>query len=254
MKTKERILKCSSGLLFISLILMANCKVVSDYEASSSFKGVWNRTSGSKTTAIAIGCIAKNESNFIYMCEWDTPYPDNYYGTIDESTGQITWEFPFEYTQYMYKAEVTGSALNLYAFVEGVYVSAGSYVAGSWPGNHCNVIQSGDSVMRMNTIIGNWVRHTTTDYAGIVRNYTWHWAISEGGSWTWNCYNDTGGYLEFSSSGTWFASGNTLTINEPPNASNGNNEITRTGTYTVSETQLTLSNELYVWKGTWNRE
>jgi hypothetical protein len=254
MKTNVKWYHWISISVITGFVIFSGCEKSSEEKSPQAFKGIWNRTSGSQTTAIAIGCVKNNESDFIYMCEWDTPYPDHYYGTIDESTGEISWEFPYDYTQYMYKAEVSGNTLNLYAFVEGVYVSAGTYVSGNWPGNHCNIFQSGDSVMRMNTIIGNWVRHTTTDYSGIIKNYTWHWTINDGGSWTWNCYNDTDGYLEFSSSGTWFVSGNSLTINEPPNSSNGNNEIIRTGTFTVSETQLSLSNELYVWRGTWTRE
>lgn len=104
----------------------------------SKFKGVWNRTSGSATTAIAIGCVAGQADNYIFICEWDTPNPDEYYGTIDES-GIINWQYPEEYQQYEYKAEVSGNNLNMYAWVNGVYHSAGNYVKGKWPDNHCNL-------------------------------------------------------------------------------------------------------------------
>jgi hypothetical protein len=164
MKTKERLLKSASGLLITSLMLVTGCDVVNDSEPSNSFKGVWNRTSGSQTTAIAIGCVMNENSDFIYMCEWDTPYPDDYYGTIDLSSGEISWESPAEYTQYLYKAEVSGSTLNLYAFVNGSFVSAGTYTKGSWPDSRCGLVQSGDQVVRESSGSKHFVINASSIY------------------------------------------------------------------------------------------
>ncbi len=146
------------GVIIITCCLIffyTSCKKINDTNGTSVniYKGVWNRTSGTATTAIAIGCIKDSADNFIFMCEWNTSYPDEYYGIIDLNTGEITWKFPDPYPTYNYKVEVSGNNLNMFAFVGGNYVSAGNYVRGTWPAQHCNKEQYGDIVVPAGSII-----------------------------------------------------------------------------------------------------
>jgi hypothetical protein len=246
-------------ILFIVAIflIIAACKKESSNDSSGSaaaYKGVWNRTSGNATTAIAIGCVKDKPENYIFMCEWDTPYPDSYDGTIDFSTGEIKWQSPPEYAQHCYKAEVSGTTLNLFAnaYCNGSYVSAGTYVKGSWPGTHCDLEQSGDIVQPLGGIAGRWKQTKPGNWGN--PSTTFHWVVDVNGSWTLKGYFDTNGVLTYNSSGTWVCSSDTINIREFPCQYNGNHEVNKTGTFIRHSAGSLYLYNVFIWSGQWYGE